>query len=216
MVIPATLDHLVLAGPRLSEAVEHTADLLGVRPAAGGRHPGAGTANALVAFTHQGRRSPWYLEVIGPDPQRQTTGPVTIFGIDRRTAPALATWAIHPENIEATARAGRAAGVPYAEISPLSRRTPSGELLEWLLAFQEPGESEEPLVPFLIDWGSTAHPALAELPTVELLGLHAEHPAPEVLSRQYAAIGLDVEVRPAARPALVARLAGPAGEVELR
>lgn len=216
MVIPATLDHLVLAGPRLFEAVERTADLLGVRPAAGGRHPGAGTANALVAFTHQGRRSPWYLEVIGPDPQRQTNGPVTIFGIDRRTAPALATWAIHPENIEATAQAGRAAGVPYGEVAPLARRTPAGELLEWQLALQEPGESNEPLVPFLIDWGNTAHPALGDLPAVELLGLHAEHPAPEALRDRYAALGLDVEVRAATTPALVARLAGPAGEVELR
>lgn len=215
MGIPASLDHLVFAGPDLAEAVEYAADVLGVRPAAGGRHPGAGTANALVAFTHQGRRVPWYLEVIGPDPQREIEQ-VTMFGIDRRTTPGIATWAIHPEDIEATARAGRTAGVPYSGLAPLSRRTPAGELLEWHLVVQEQTESYEPLVPFLIDWGATAHPALGELPLVELLDLHAEHPEPERLRGLLSAIGLDLDVQSAPRPALVASLAGRGGAVELR
>src|SRR5699024_8908953 len=66
--IPAQLDHVILAGPDLPEAISAVEQLTGVRAAPGGKHP-TGTANALIAFTVGGRRVPHYLELIGPDPE---------------------------------------------------------------------------------------------------------------------------------------------------
>ena len=71
-------------------------------------------------------------------------------------------------------------------------------------------------MPFLIDWGATAQPGLGDLPTVELLGLRVEHPEPRALADKYSALGIEVEIVPADRVAVVATLAGPDGPVELR
>ena len=53
----AELDHLVVAGATLAQAIEYVADLTGVAPRPGGQHTAMGTHNALVRL---GRRV--YLE----------------------------------------------------------------------------------------------------------------------------------------------------------
>lgn len=213
--VPAELDHVIFAGPDLAEAVTAVERLTGVRAAPGGKHP-TGTANALIAFTRGGQRVPHYLEVIGPDPEGSTpASEIAAFGIAGRSAPAVATFAIHPDDIDAVAARAAAAGVSLGEIRPLSRRTPTGELLEWRLTRGE-GRDPDPAVPFLIDWGATAQPGLGDLPTVELLGLRVEHPEPEVLAAKYATLGIEVDVLAADQVAIVARVQGPHGPVELR
>lgn len=213
--IPAALDHVIYAGPDLAEAIAAVERLTGVRAAPGGTHP-TGTANALIAFTVAGERVPHYLEVIGPDPDGSTpASEIATFGISGRSEPAVATFAIHPEDFEGTAERAAAAGVSLGEIRPLSRRTPAGELLQWRLTRGE-GRDPDPAVPFLIDWGNTAQPGLGEIPTVELLGLRIEHPEPAALAAKYAALGADVQVVPAEQVAIVATVTGPDGPVELR
>ena|SRR5699024_5360163 len=213
--IPAQLDHVILAGPDLPEAISAVEQLTGVRAAPGGKHP-TGTANALIAFTVGGRRLPHYLEVIGPDPDGDTpAAQISTFGIADRTAPGVATFAIHPEDFDSIAARAAEEGVRLGEIRPLSRRTPSGELLQWRLTRGE-GRDPDPAVPFLIDWGTTAQPGLGAIPTLELLGLRIEHPDPEALAHKYAVLGLEVEIVPADQVAIVATVAGPSGPVELR
>lgn len=213
--VPDILDHLIVAGPSLAGAIDYVEQVTGVRAQPSGVHP-TGTANALIAFTVDGRRVPWYLEVIGPDPERTTDEPITTFGIAGRTQPAVATWAIHPEAPEATAEAGRREGVQYGPRTPLSRRTPTGDLLEWSL-FRLGGEAPDPLTPFLIDWGATAHPGHSDLPTLELLSVHAEHPDPARLDRQLQAVGAPLQLRQTSGPAaLVVTVTGLGGPIELR
>lgn len=213
--IPAELDHVIYAGPDLPEAIDAVERLTGVRAAPGGTHP-TGTANALIAFTVGGRRVPHYLEVIGPDPDGATpASEIATFGIEDRSEPAVATFAIHPADFDGTAQRAAAAGVSLGEVRPLSRRTPAGELLQWRLT-RGASRDPDPAVPFLIDWGSTAQPGLGEIPTVELLSLRIEHPDPAVLAGKYGVLGLAVELVPASQVAIVATLAGPDGPVELR
>ena len=59
----AELDHLVVAGATLAQAIEYVADLTGVAPRPGGQHTAMGTHNALVRL---GGRV--YLELIAIDP----------------------------------------------------------------------------------------------------------------------------------------------------
>lgn len=213
--IPADLDHVVLAGPDLAEAIDAVERLTGVRAAPGGKHP-TGTANALIAFTIDGARVPHYLEVIGPDPEgERDASQIETFSIRERTAPAVATFAIHPADIEGTATAAADAGVDLGAIQPLSRRTPSGELLQWRLTRGE-RRDKDPAIPFLIDWGTTAQPGLGDIPTLELLAVRVEHPDAAALTQTYVTLGIDTEIVQADEFALVLTVQGPTGRVELR
>ncbi|PFG20041.1 VOC family protein [Serinibacter salmoneus] len=214
---PRDLDHVVVAGPDLALAVEHVADLTGVRAAPGGAHP-VGTANHLIGFTVRGERAPHYLEVIGPDPaQGVPAAQIPTFGIDHRTSPGLATFATHPIEFEATHASARVAGIDLGEIRPLSRRTPAGDLLEWRIT-SGMGGSREGVVPFLIDWGDVTQPGLTDLPTLDLLALRVAHPQPERIREIYAVLGVEVHVTAAVdddAPRLTLVVEGPRGVVEL-
>src|SRR5699024_4354928 len=137
------------------------------------------------------------------------------FGIADRTEPGVATFAVHPDDFDATAARAAEAGVHLGEIRPLSRRTPGGELLQWRLTRGE-GRDPDPAVPFLIDWGTTAQPGLGAIPTLELLSLRIEHPAPSTPAHKYAVLGLEAEIVPAKKVSIVATVAGPSGPVQLR
>lgn len=70
------------------------------------------------------------------------------------------------------------------------------------------------VVPFLIDWGATAHPS-ASLPQVALCAFEAVHPDPAVTSARLGALAVDLTVRPGLRPGLIATLDGPNGTLTL-
>src|SRR5699024_8377689 len=105
---------------------------------------------------------------VGPKAGETPAGQISTFGIADRTEPGVATFAVHPDDFDATAARAAEAGVHLGEIRPLSRRTPGGELLQWRLTRGE-GRDPDPSVPFLIDWGTAAQPGLGSIPTLELL-----------------------------------------------
>lgn len=93
------------------------------------------------------------------------------------------------------------------------RATPTGTVLRWRLTRNaRPGS----LVPFLISWGGTDHPARSAPPGLTLEAFNLEHPDPPSLAPLLTALGADVEIRPAATAAFVARLSGPNGTHVLR
>jgi len=204
------IDHLVLAVPDLEDGVKHVHELLGIRAEPGGRHPAWGTRNALLAL---GPRV--YLEIVGPDPDRDTPDPPTLFGLDRIEGPRLVTWAARTRDLEGSLAEAAAAGLALGRVMEGSRQTPAGGLLTWRLtdpAVMPAGG----LVPFLIDWGRTEHPA-GTLPWAgRLTELRGLHPDPAEVRRSLQALDLLLPVEPAPSPGLVARISTQEGDVELR
>lgn len=181
---PAPLDHIVLATPDLAATVADFARRTGVTPAPGGAHVGRGTRNHLVAL---GDRA--YLEIVGPDPEQpEPSGPRPLL-VDEQTHAHPLTWAVRPADLDATVTAARDHGYDPGAILPMSRRRPDGTLLEWRLT---DGVHPSGLVPFLIDWGTSAHPADADLPVTPLVELRASHPEPDRIRRSLTALGAEL------------------------
>ncbi|MFF4591265.1 VOC family protein [Streptomyces sp. NPDC001388] len=181
--IPARLDHIVLATPDLAATVAEFTRRTGVVPAPGGAHVGHGTRNHLVGL---GGRA--YLEILGPDPEQpEPTGPRP-FGVDGLDAPRTITWAISPQDLDATVAGARAQGYDPGDVRDMSRRRPDGTLLRWRLT---DGGSPHPsgLVPFLIDWGTTPHPSASGLPVTPLREMTATAPDPDEIRPLLAALG---------------------------
>lgn len=205
----ARVDHLVVATPDVMAGIAKVEQHLGVRATPGGRHPSWGTRNALLALGPE-----TYLEIVGPDPDRISPAVPTLFGIDRLQTPRLVTWAAKAHDLEsAVARASRA-GLQLGSVRTGSRDTPDGTMLRWRLT--DPLEDRGGgVVPFLIDWGTTASPAPASAQGCRLVGLRLEHPDASRVRAWLAALDLGLPVANAARPALIATIASPHGSVEL-
>jgi hypothetical protein len=206
----AILDHLVYATPDLDATIADLGAQLGVRAAYGGRHPGRGTRNALIALSEFS-----YLEIVGPDDTQHDIIRPRWLGVDELTGPRMVTWAVKSSSIETLTADAARAGVVLGRITSGSRQTPSGETLTWQLS--DPAAMvENGVVPFFIDWGRSAHPATSAPRGPALLSLSAEHPEPARVERVLSALGVKLPVSRAIRPALVARLRTSAGDVELR
>ncbi|WP_369363562.1 VOC family protein [Streptomyces sp. CG4] len=188
--VPPLLDHLVLATPDLAATVAEFARRTGVTPVPGGVHLGLGTRNHLVGL---GGRS--YLEILGPDPEQpEPTGPRP-FGVDGPAGPRTLTWAISPADLDTAITTARARGYDPGPARPMSRRTPDGTVLRWRLT---DGNHAHPsgLVPFLIDWGDSRHPAASGLPVTSLLEVTATVPDPEEVRGPLAALGTGLTLTP--------------------
>lgn len=202
------LDHLVYATPDLEATCRELELRLGVRASAGGQHPGRGTHNALISI---GSRA--YLEIIGPDPLQPEIRPVW-FEIDQLTAPKLVTWAARIDDLETFVKEIS----PNANVGALrsgSRNTPRGTTLSWRLT--EPQLSQGVgLIPFLIEWNSTEHPADSAITGPRLVQLRIEYPEPELIRKQLKSLRLEVAIEQGSSPALVAIFEGAGDLIELR
>jgi hypothetical protein len=203
------LDHLVLATPDVDDTA---ADLAGrhLHTLEGGPHVGVGTRNRLAGIG-PGR----YLEVVGPDPAQDEPDAPRPFRIDTLTAPALVTWAVRVDDLDAALDAARAAGHDPGPARDMSRRRPDGTLLAWRLAF--PPDDAGGVLPFLIDWGATRHPS-SDLPVpASLRTLRLAHPDPERVTALLDAVGAggEAEVVAGESPSLQAVLDLPGGPLVL-
>ena len=202
------IDHLVYAAPDLTAAVAEIEERFGVRAQAGGQHIGLGTHNALLALGAQ-----TYLEIIAPDPGQPEPPVPRPFGVDAVSRGGLVSWALACDDIDAAVAGARSHGYDPGEVADGQRAAPTGTVLRWRLTHNAVAGS---LIPFLISWGDTEHPARSAPQGLILEAFHAEHPDPPSLAPLLTALGADVEIRPAASAALVARLSGPNGSKVLR
>lgn len=207
---PDGVDHLVFGAPDLDRGIEEVERRLGVRPAVGGRHPQYGTRNALLAL---GRET--YLEVMAPDPELPAPDRGRLFRLDGLERSQLVAWAVRREEIEETAARARDHGTELGPVQEGSREQPDGTSISWRLT--DPyAVSARSVVPFLIAWGETPHPAGGAPDDGELVGLRAEHPEPDAVRQDLRALGVELRVEEGDRPRLVATIRTGRGLVDLR
>lgn len=204
------VDHLVWATPDLAAGIAAIERLTGVRASAGGKHPSWATHNALLSLG-PGR----YLELLAPDPAAPPPAKERPFGLDRLAVSHLVTWAAHEADLEGRLARLAAAGIDLGEILSGGRVRPDGVALHWRLTSPR-AMLEGGVVPFLIDWGSSPHPSTTATPGLSLVALEIEHPEPARARQLLDLLGMELPVREAPLPALVATLEGPLGRRELR
>ncbi len=203
------VDHLVYTVPELDSGVERVESLLGAPTVEGGRHIGLGSHNRLVPLARGA-----YLEIVAADPDQPTPSRPRWFGLDRCTAPRLATWCARAADLEELVDRARSAGLSLGSPMAGSRDRPDGTRLSW--TFTDPwADREGGIVPFFIDWGRSPHPA-AGLPfACSIVEMRLEHPEAERVEAVLRALGLDTPVTSGDAPRVVAALDTPRGIVEL-
>lgn len=208
------LDHLVVAGPELTELAALLQRATGVDAEAGGRHLGHGTHNRLV-----GLGPGCYLELLAPDPAGEPGPFLELTGIPARPA-AHTLCARTALGAEGLARRAEALGLQARRL-PMTRRLADGGELAWELIFLR-GHGYGALMPFFIDWCGAVHPSLRLKPALELRAIACEHPDAEGLGAllleltrddagEQVAEGPRLELRRADAASLRLTLAGPAG-----
>jgi len=206
------IDHLVYAAPDLAAAVDDMNRRLGVSLSSGGQHLGLGTRNYLADLGAGA-----FLEVIGPDPEQPDPEQDRPFGVDQLSRPRLLTWAARVDDLDEAMRAAKGGGYDLGPVIHMSRDREDGERLAWQLAVPPDARRFGGVVPFLIDWGSSAHPAGAAAGGLRLLSLSGVHPDVITVGQRLALLGVhqDITVREGPEPALRALLTTPLGEMEL-
>lgn len=202
------IDHVIYAAPELGAAVDAIEQRYGVRAAGGGQHVGLGTHNRLLALGPDA-----YLEIIAPDPDQPEPSAPRPYGVDGVTGSGLVGWAITVDDIEGARDEARAKGFDPGEVIEGSRRTADGGVLRWRITSNA---FTGGVVPFLISWGDSPHPATSAPTGLTMGSLHIEHPDPASITARLHALGVEVEVRSASQPAIAVEIVGPNGRDELR
>jgi Glyoxalase-like domain len=146
------LDHVLLGVADLEAGARALEERYGLKALAGGRHPGAGTANMIVPIGSE------YLELIAVVDDKEAEGHER----SRRVRAAVeagqtfVAWALRTDDIEALRKDLIASGWSLPEISDGSRRQPDGSELRWRTQVVDGG-----VFPFVIEWQvpKSLHPA---------------------------------------------------------
>ena len=204
------LDHLAVVAPTLAEGVAHVRASLDLDIPEGGRHPEMGTRNHLLRLGEA-----LFLEVIAVDPEAPPPDRPRWFGLDEADA-VRADWesgrrlrAFVARTNDLDGALARRPGL-FGSASRMSRGT-----LSWRFALRGDGALPmDGLLPCLMDWGSTGHPART-MPDLgaRLVQFRVAHPEPARAAELYRDLGLIDAPEIAAGPALrfTAEIATPSG-----
>jgi hypothetical protein len=199
----AEIDHLVIGAATLEAGAAYLERHLGVRPVAGGAHPGVGTHNMLL-----GLGPSQYIEIIAPDPAPGNPAHPPPFDLDDlslklalEAEPQLIAYVAATPAIEAVvARLGESHG---GTIRAMSRGA-----LSWRMAFPPQRQDMGNLIPPLIQWDGARAAGMIPDSGWRLTGLEAQHPDMDALREAIAARGLAeaIKLRESTSPRLIAHL----------
>lgn len=187
------IDHLVIAVRDLDAAADELRRALGLAFTAGGRHPGAGTANR-IAFLGEP-----YLELIGvEDAEAAGLRPIGAAACRAlEVGGGLATYALVDDALETTVAELQANGSSIGPVEHGSRVRADGELVEWWTAtFERLGPDRAPFLirhaPTGVEWDPQAVAARSAFrhpigSPVALVRLDLATPDPPSLAADYAA-----------------------------
>lgn len=206
------IDHLVMAANSLNEGTDYIFRTLGVWPQVGGEHEAMGTHNRVVRLSEG-----CYLEVIAINERARKPEHPRWFEFDTyamreqlQQKPRLITWAIRTDRIE---ELSQRSAYPLGNVKPMNR----GDLY-WRLTLTEDGHLPETgLVPFLIQWDKTPHPAsLMQESGCGLVKLYGYHAQPEAITHILKSVGAEnlIEMKQlelGSSPYLAALIETPAG-----
>lgn len=174
----------------------------------GGRHLGRGTHNYLLALSPTS-----YLEIIALDRENPVAeGNRVSFGLDTLEEDRLITWAIHPTDPGAALKTSKKYDADHGDLFAVSRVDSKGNELSWHLASANKAPYDG-LAPFIIDWGSSPHPADG-IPAANLESLTMTAPDHENVSGLLHSLGLQVAVGEG-HSRIQATLSGPAGVIAI-
>ena len=179
------VDHLILGVNNLERGMDAFARLTGVRPVFGGRHPGRGTANALVTLGDG-----TYLEILGPASTHRDSIPPNLAGLDSLTPIG---WALGTRDLAGLGQRLQARQITVTPIQAGSRRKPDNSMLSWRTA--APTGAGLEVAPFFIEWGAgTAHPSTTSPAGCRLTRLVAYAPDTAPLTTLLRTAGVAVSV----------------------
>jgi hypothetical protein len=202
------LDHLLWEEFRLEEGEKRFAELTGVTPDFGGKHPDRGTHNSLLSLG-QGK----YLELMALDPEQTRTTDLPKEAPANFT-PRLFAFAVRTYDLNFVETLIDKAGLEVSGLYVVSRQSPSGEMLNWQSIFVG-GHSFSNFMPFFTQFNGTKHPSETSPKGCELLEFSVGHPESERLSSFYKALQVNVPVFRSEYPELLAVLSTPKGKITL-
>jgi Glyoxalase-like domain len=195
----AALDHVIIGVSSLDDGIAAFTAATGVVPVRGGQHPGRGTENALVSLGDG-----VYLEIVAPQRDARGDDPM-VKSLRALRRPTAVGWALQVRDAGSAHAYLRERGFEVTEPQPGSRRTPSGELLEWT-TFALPLSSTN-AVPFFIEWAATTrHPSTTAPAGCTIETFEVQDPAAPTISRLAKAVGVTVPVHHADRTNIVIHL----------
>jgi hypothetical protein len=205
--MPKSIDHVILGCNDLDAGIDYVFRRTGVRAAAGGVHPGAGTKNALLSLG-----ALRYLEILAPDPlQPASTDPRHVANLK---SPAWVGWAIHRPDLNEFASVLQRGGVECVGPKPGSRSRPDGSTLRWKSLTLK--DDNDGVLPFFIEWDSNSlHPSVDAPSGCRLADLRIDTPNPDGLKALAAKLQLDVQIRQSNELRLTATIVGPRGSLRL-
>lgn len=189
------IDHIVCIVPNLQGAISWINRALGCTPVLGGKHENLGTHNAILGLkSNIGEQI--YLEFLAIDPEAKKMKSYPLGLSEDLSRPIITAWAVRVENIDKTAEQMNLLGKSYSPgtVTQLSRTRLDGSKLEWRIAYsKEQTEASGGVIPFLIDWGSSKHPAdnLTEYEQCHCHKFLIMHPDSKVINNNLLKLGLE-------------------------
>jgi Glyoxalase-like domain len=201
------LDHFIYAGRELEPLMGEFAQLTGVTPGKGGRHPGLGTMNALASLGPD-----VYFELLAIDPS-QTLANNMGERINALTHSRLFAYMLKGRELETVQKALLEHGIT-ADLFDASRQTLDGKLLRWRLLVPHQNPFGD-FVPKCIDWLDSVHPAGTSTPGCTFESFEMGHPRAQQLRSLLGALGANLAVEYADRPYFRLKIRTPNGPLVL-